>query len=232
MANSAQGKKVLFICLGEYCTVKIWLHLVSMCGGKTGGVDVTQQGNICRSPIAEAVFNHILEEQGLAGWEVDSGAIGSWHVGRGPDRRAVSTMKKHNVHMSHKARQLKKTDFNHYDYIFGMDHENISDIKDMAPKTYTASIELFGSYDPQKELLIRDPYYVSPAGLLPHLGLTWHLPHPPFWLPPPPHLLPAPSWLSSPSFSALCETADDVGFSCIHSFFLATFLSFLCFILS
>lgn len=131
MANSIEGKKVLFICLG----------------------------NICRSPTAEAVFNHILKEQGLTGWEVDSGAIGSWHVGLGPDRRAVSTMKKHNIHMSHKARQLKKADFSHYDYIFGMDHDNISDIKDMAPKTYTARIELFGSYDPQKELLIRDPYY-------------------------------------------------------------------------
>ena len=57
--------------------------------------------------------------------------------------------------------QLKKADFNHYDYIFGMDHENIADIKDMAPKAYTANIELFGSYDPEKELLIRDPYYVS-----------------------------------------------------------------------
>lgn len=57
--------------------------------------------------------------------------------------------------------QLTKEDFNHYDYIFGMDHGNISDIKARAPKTYTAKIELFGSYDPKKELIIRDPYYVS-----------------------------------------------------------------------
>lgn len=42
-----------------------------------------------------------------------------------------------------------------------MDHENISDIEDMGPATYTAKIELFGSYDPKKELIIRDPYYVS-----------------------------------------------------------------------
>ncbi|KAG0726206.1 Low molecular weight phosphotyrosine protein phosphatase [Chionoecetes opilio] len=135
MANSTEGKKVLFICLG----------------------------NICRSPIAEAVFNHMVKERGLAGWEVDSGAIGSWHVGLGPDRRAVTTMKKHDIHMSHKARQLKKADFSHYDYIFGMDHDNITDIKDMGPKTYSTCVELFGSYDPQKELLIRDPYYLGKA---------------------------------------------------------------------
>ncbi|XP_064107759.1 low molecular weight phosphotyrosine protein phosphatase-like isoform X2 [Macrobrachium nipponense] len=116
-------------------------------------------GNICRSPTAEAVFNHVLKQRGLEGWEVDSGAIGSWHVGLGPDRRAVNVMKRHNVPMSHKARQIKKGDFTHYDYIFGMDHENISDIKDAGPKSYTAKIELFGSYDPKGELIIRDPYY-------------------------------------------------------------------------
>lgn len=70
-------------------------------------------GNICRSPIAEAVFNHVLKERGLEGWEVDSGAIGSWHIGLGPDERAVSTMKKHNIPMNHKARQVSycKTDY-------------------------------------------------------------------------------------------------------------------------
>ncbi|XP_068238609.1 low molecular weight phosphotyrosine protein phosphatase-like [Palaemon carinicauda] len=64
-----------------------------------------EAGNICRSPTAEAVFNYVLKERGLEGWEVDSGAIGSWHVGLGPDRRAVNVMKRHNVPMSHKARQ-------------------------------------------------------------------------------------------------------------------------------
>ncbi|XP_042237825.1 low molecular weight phosphotyrosine protein phosphatase-like [Homarus americanus] len=131
MANSEDGKKILFICLG----------------------------NICRSPTAEAVLNHVLKERNMTNWDVDSAAIGSWHVGLGPDSRAVSVMKRHNIPMKHKARQLTKADFVHYDYIFGMDHDNISDIKARAPKTYTARIELFGSYDLKKELIIRDPYY-------------------------------------------------------------------------
>ncbi|KAK8752563.1 hypothetical protein OTU49_006193 [Cherax quadricarinatus] len=131
MAGRPARKKVLFICLG----------------------------NICRSPIAEAVLNHVLKERGITDWEVDSGAIGPWHVGLGPDSRAISVMKGHKIPMTHKARQLTKADFTHYDYIFGMDHENISDIKSRAPKKSTAQIELFGSYDPKKELIIRDPYY-------------------------------------------------------------------------
>lgn len=42
-----------------------------------------------------------------------------------------------------------------------MDEKNISDLKGLAPKDSKAKLELFGSYDPEKELIIRDPYYVS-----------------------------------------------------------------------
>lgn len=66
------------------------------------------------------------------------------------------------LHANHcQLQQLKKSDFAEFDYIIGMDHENISDIKARAPKTHNATVELFGSYDPEKELIIRDPYYVS-----------------------------------------------------------------------
>lgn len=55
-------------------------------------------GNICRSPIAEAVFIDEVKKAGLESeWEIDSAAIGSWHVGREPDKRALETMKKHNL---------------------------------------------------------------------------------------------------------------------------------------
>lgn len=94
-------------------------------------------------------------------WNVDSAAIGSWHVGRSPDHRATSTMQKHNLPYNNKARQITKDDFNKYDYIFGMDNENISDLKDLAPSMSKAKILLLGEFDSEGEKIIRDPYYVS-----------------------------------------------------------------------
>lgn len=64
-------------------------------------------GNICRSPIAEAVFIDTVSKQGLSDqFEIDSAAIGSWHVGRKPDHRALSTMKNHDLAYSNTARQV------------------------------------------------------------------------------------------------------------------------------
>lgn len=64
-------------------------------------------GNICRSPIAEAVFIDTVTKAGqLSKWEIDSAAIGSWHVGRKPDERAQKTMQKHNLAYDNRARQV------------------------------------------------------------------------------------------------------------------------------
>jgi low molecular weight phosphotyrosine protein phosphatase len=117
-------------------------------------------GNICRSPIAEAVFLKTINERSVGEqWEVDSAAIGPWHVGKSPDRRAQETMRKHDLPYHNKARQIRTNDFGHYDFIFGMDDENISDLKSEAPKNCHAKILLLGDYDPQGERIIRDPYY-------------------------------------------------------------------------
>lgn len=70
-------------------------------------------------------------------------------------------MKKHNLAYNNKARQITKADFKKFDYIFGMDDENIGDLKSTAPKDATAKILLLGDFDPEGERIIRDPYYVS-----------------------------------------------------------------------
>lgn len=65
-------------------------------------------GNICRSPIAEGVFQKTVNDKNLGDqWEIDSAAIGGWHVGNPPDWRAIDTMKKHNVPYSNHARQVR-----------------------------------------------------------------------------------------------------------------------------
>ena len=55
----------------------------------------------------------------------------------------------------------KKSDFNEYDYIFGMDDDNMDDLNSLAPSGSKAKLKLLGTYDPEGERIIRDPYYVS-----------------------------------------------------------------------
>ena len=61
----------------------------------------------------------------------------------------------------HRARQLCQDDFTRFDYIFGMDDNNISDINNLKPKGSKAVVELLGKYDPKGQTIIEDPYYES-----------------------------------------------------------------------
>ncbi|KAL6265445.1 low molecular weight phosphotyrosine protein phosphatase 1-like isoform X1 [Pogonomyrmex barbatus] len=118
-------------------------------------------GNICRSPIAEAVFRNEMNKRGLQHqWEVDSAALIGYHTGKIPDNRALSTLKENGItNYSHRARQIEQTDFDKYDWIFGMDHENIKNLKQLKPKNSQAKVELLGSYNSSGDPIIRDPYY-------------------------------------------------------------------------
>ncbi|KAL4630484.1 low molecular weight phosphotyrosine protein phosphatase isoform X2 [Arapaima gigas] len=119
-------------------------------------------GNICRSPIAEAVFRKMAAERGVANdWVIDSGAVSDWNTGSSPDARALACLKKHDIETDHRARQVTKEDFAAFDYILCMDESNLRDLnrKANAVKNSKAKIELLGTYDPQKQLIIQDPYY-------------------------------------------------------------------------
>ena len=72
-------------------------------------------GNICRSPIAEAVFRKLVTDENVsANWAIDSSAVSDWNVGRPPDPRAVSCLRNHGISTAHKARQVEKILFNFY----------------------------------------------------------------------------------------------------------------------
>ncbi|XP_039965377.1 low molecular weight phosphotyrosine protein phosphatase 1-like [Bactrocera neohumeralis] len=118
-------------------------------------------GNICRSPIAEGVMIETIENAGVsADWKVDSAAIGGWHVGNSPDHRALKIMQNHNINYKNKARQIKKDDFLQFDYIFGMDEENMCDLRRLAPTNAKAKLLLLGDFGLQKsDRIIEDPYY-------------------------------------------------------------------------
>ncbi|XP_034934140.1 low molecular weight phosphotyrosine protein phosphatase 1-like isoform X2 [Chelonus insularis] len=120
-------------------------------------------GNICRSPIAEAVFADYIDKHDLKDkWEVDSAALIGYHTGKSPDVRAMNTLKTKGItNYVHHARPITKADFDKFDWIFGMDDENIDELNRKKPAGSKAKIELLGSYDDQGETIIRDPYYDS-----------------------------------------------------------------------
>ncbi|XP_010765425.1 low molecular weight phosphotyrosine protein phosphatase isoform X1 [Notothenia coriiceps] len=121
-------------------------------------------GNICRSPIAEAVFRKMATDAGVVDkWRIDSAATSTYEIGNPPDHRGQACMKKHDVPMKHVAKQVTKDDFMDFDYILCMDESNMSELnrKAKAVKNSSAKVELLGSYDPEKQLIINDPYYGS-----------------------------------------------------------------------
>jgi protein-tyrosine phosphatase len=89
-------------------------------------------GNICRSPLAHGIMEHLANEQGLV-WEIESAGTGDWHVGEGPDRRSTRTAREHGMDISQQiCRLFRISDFDTYDHIFVMDKSNLSDILSMA----------------------------------------------------------------------------------------------------
>ncbi|CAG5928037.1 unnamed protein product [Menidia menidia] len=159
-------------------------------------------GNICRSPIAEAVFRKMATDAGVVDkwridsaatstyeignppdhrgqacmkkhdvpmrhvarqWVIDSGATSDWNIGSSPDARGLACLRMNGIETSHRARQVTKDDFMSFEYILCMDESNMSDLtrKANSVKNHKAKIELLGSYDPQKQLIIKDPYYGS-----------------------------------------------------------------------
>ncbi len=120
-------------------------------------------GNICRSPMAEAVFAHLLDESGLSDhFEIASSGTGAWHVGERPHRGTQEVLRKHGVPLrSNKfAQQLSKRDLETYDYIIPMDQENIDNIMYMHQPTNTAKIRRLLEYAPPGNPLdVVDPYY-------------------------------------------------------------------------
>lgn len=89
-------------------------------------------GNICRSPLAEGIMQHLAIEADLD-WEVDSAGTGDWHVGQGPDRRSVKAAANQGVDISKQVcRLFSVSDFDHFDLIFVMDKSNLANVLAMA----------------------------------------------------------------------------------------------------
>ena len=124
-------------------------------------------GNICRSPTAEGVFKAKVAEAGLeAVFEADSAGTGDWHLGQAPDRRAQAACRAHGVDIArHRARQVRRQDFEDFDLILGCDKENVRDLIDIAPVACRHKVKGLVAYAPDCGYNeVPDPYYGGPEG--------------------------------------------------------------------
>ncbi|WP_119728179.1 low molecular weight protein-tyrosine-phosphatase [Thermomonospora amylolytica] len=122
-------------------------------------------GNICRSPMAEAILRHHVAEEGLD-VEVDSSGIDGWHVGEDADHRTVLTLTRNGYRSAHRARQFERAWFATYDLIIALDRGHLRRLRAMAPdEEARGKIRLLREFDPDAggELDVPDPYYGSDA---------------------------------------------------------------------
>jgi low molecular weight phosphotyrosine protein phosphatase len=113
-------------------------------------------GNICRSPMGEAVLQDIAKKRGLD-IVVDSCGTAGYHVGEEPDERTVAVCKKHGIPIDSHARQIATSDFTRFTHILAADENNLRNLESIKPSNATAEVKLWGSYLDGKP--IPDPYY-------------------------------------------------------------------------
>jgi protein-tyrosine phosphatase len=126
-------------------------------------------GNICRSPLAEGVFNKLVHEAGRGSeFIVDSCGTGGWHAGELADPRSRAVAEKYGLRLTHRARQFQRSDFNDFDLIIAMDAENKSDLLSFSglKPEQAAKVHLMREWDTEARgnLNVPDPYYGGPDG--------------------------------------------------------------------
>ena len=127
-------------------------------------------GNICRSPLAEAALRVEAERLRLD-LIVDSAGTGDWHVGDPPDRRAQAVALRHGIDISsYRGRQVKAADFRRFTHIVALDHENLSNLRRLAPADDAAELSLLLDHVPGREgQPVADPYFGDDDGF----DATW-----------------------------------------------------------
>jgi protein-tyrosine phosphatase len=120
-------------------------------------------GNICRSPLAQGVFEDVLRREGLENEVfVDSAGTGSWHVGSPPDDRAQRSAFARGLDLSaQRARRISLDDCKEFDYVLTMDEQNYQTVASMCHGSAMVRPFLdFAPHSPVRE--VPDPYGAAP----------------------------------------------------------------------
>ena len=123
-------------------------------------------GNICRSPLAEAVLQQKAEEAGL-NWQVDSAGTNGYHVGEAPHRLSQKVALQNGIDISNqRASRFTAADFEQYDKIYAMAEDVIDDMRRIAKRNYdeTKVTLLMNELHPGKDMDVPDPWYGPEPG--------------------------------------------------------------------
>ena len=124
-------------------------------------------GNICRSPAAQGIFEHIVRENGMQDKiEADSAGTYGGHRGELPDRRMRTAAMYRGFALTHKSRQVFGLDFLDFDLIIAMDDQNYEDLMHLAPSVEaTHKVRRMSEFLQRRKMsYIPDPYYMGVEG--------------------------------------------------------------------
>jgi len=125
-------------------------------------------GNICRSPLAQGVFQDLVNREKLdQKIFISSAGTGNWHIGNLPDERMRQTAQSKGIKLESRAQQFQSKDFNRFNLILAMDHSNLIRLSEIAPSTLPPDkLMLFRYFDPEsnEDQDVPDPYYGGAKG--------------------------------------------------------------------
>lgn len=124
-------------------------------------------GNICRSPLAEAIFKDKIKRKGLDNFiEVDSCGTSNYHIGGLPDSRTIKNAMQNGIVIDHCGQQLCENDLDKFDFILAMDKSNYQNIMRLSNSgNHSAKIKMMREFDPlEKGGEVPDPYHGGEKG--------------------------------------------------------------------
>lgn len=123
-------------------------------------------GNICRSPLAEGILQHKVNEAGLS-WKVDSAGTNGYHIGEPPHHLSQKVAKLNGIDIcEQRARHFKPSDLEEYDQLYAMSQDVIEEMKIMAGNKWKDDKVklLLDELHPGEELDVPDPWYGPEPG--------------------------------------------------------------------
>jgi protein-tyrosine phosphatase len=139
---------------------------------KTVSVCFVCLGNICRSPTAEGVMRHLVDEAKLAQRIlIDSAGTGDWHIGAPPDERAQHAAGQRGYALAAlRGRQIAAADFERFDLLIAMDDKNVAALRQLCPPRQRDKIRLLMEFVPEADSRwggtreVADPYFGGAEG--------------------------------------------------------------------